>query len=157
MKFSIAIFFLFTFLSINAQNNFIVENNYLTWSKDFTNNLTQEELQNILQKNPALRQLSETFKGPIGNFNKNCNQTGTAIFMRYSISAYAQITPIENGYNVRIDAIVFKNTNTVIEVQSIAAEDYLLTSHNTQLRQNKQAKRDLNCLNETFTHLFTFQ
>ncbi len=157
----IALFF--TTSSVISQENFSVKNNYITWEKEFPSLLSEEEIYTHLQNHPALRNLAGKLSGRSGLITKNCDTKGTAIFLRNNFHGYVTISISLNSYAVKIDDISFQ-TNLIVDLGAVETSDqdtkieqYLLRKSDKTLRSNKQAKKDLECIDQTLTSLFQFQ
>ena len=151
------ILLLFLNTSLLAQN-FTVNYDFITWAKDF--NQPIDELYNYMKQNPALRDIGPN-GGQLPGRRAICEQRGTAIFMRNPVSGVVTIEETQEGYRIIVDSFRFKNQIQInlgsveTDVDSEPIEAYLLKKKDRTIRKNKQALRDLNCLNQYLSKLFT--
>lgn len=72
MKKSILLLALISTIYSSAQENFTIENNFLTWTKEYPANLTKEQISEKLVRNPALRDLETRLRGYSDYIPKFC-------------------------------------------------------------------------------------
>ena len=147
---------------IYAQENFSVQYNLLSWQKSFITDISEEELNKTLAIHPLLSKINTKDSAEFEPIIKTCETRSTAIFMRQPFYGFSSITKTELGYKVTVSKIKFQQNERlrvgILETsdRDIGLEEYLLRKKDGTIRQNKQAKRDLECLDQTLTNLFSF-
>lgn len=144
--------------------HFNVDNSELIWQKVYESDLSAEEIKDIMYKNSILSPISDNLSGYSNPFFLiNCEQHG--IMPQYTTSEftiYAEIEHKPGRFRVTVRQIKFVLTPDLATVYDkrlgtfINIEDYQVMPDGT-LNPKKQAQKGLNCLNSTFTNLFSFK
>lgn len=144
-------FFLLLFSISNfAQNNnnFSVESKSLEWSYVFELN-TGENI-SLLKDNLTLDFKNDNF-GTSKDQTISCN--GLSIYSRLPFNFNFKIESKDNKYRVVVSNIIFNdnlnfgnNTTTKIEIYAL--------KNSSEIKQNTQNIKNLNCLNEYFLNIF---
>ncbi|ARV11481.1 hypothetical protein BTO09_03615 [Gilvibacter sp. SZ-19] len=137
---------------------FTVKYDFITWTMEFE--IPSDQFFIYAKKHPLLRGMSES-GGDLPAKKASCDQRGTAIFMRNPVKAAVIIERTDKGYKIQVDNFRFENQtqinlgNVETNVDETPIEDYLLRKKDQTIRKNKQAQKDLQCLSEYLTELFT--
>ncbi|MBF4484400.1 hypothetical protein [Flavobacterium sp. CSZ] len=146
----IHIFLLFISISNFAQNNnnFSLENKSIEWSYVFE--LKPGENISLLKDNLIL-----DFKND--NFGISKNQTiscsGISIYSRLPFNFNFRIESKDDKYRVVVSNIIFNDNLNFGNSTTTKLEMYAL-KNDSEIKQNGQNNKNLNCLNEYFLNIF---
>jgi hypothetical protein len=136
----------------------VTNNNAIIWTKVYKNN--SSELIKDLRNNLSLK-INEDSTGTANNLRLRCSNLSGYTFANFQINF--QIESKESEYRIKVSNVVF-NENIQINLGSVRTEgtfntleDFELRTTDNTLRKNGQSARNLICLNEFLTKMFTAQ
>lgn len=158
MKYIIFIFLLQIFTPTFSQTeSFTVENNYITWTKEFKSDMDEAAILSKLKRHPILREVHGS-AGKTDFTSVECK--GVAIYLQSRWQGYMMFDKTNEGYKITFDSIVLE-PSTTMSMGGVSTtnnleriEDYLLRNRDNTIRQNSQAQEDLECLDQTLTAIF---